>query len=323
MVKQGGIGIRAIRFLDDHGLDHTPDHYAFAHRYLAGQDRPFAAAVNHEIEGGVRLRADSVRALMPGDPAAATAANFGELATQLLGLLTNTASATGDLNRDLVKTAAALVSAEPPRVRNLVVFMIERTAETEASLSAALRQAQALRDTLNGARDDIGRDPVTGLPGVDSMTRRLEASIADAGNCAIAIVDIDQRAQLTLEHGAEMEQRLLKAASLTLCAACSPYQVGRWGDAPFLVLVDDPDIATAIARLEAACADMASRNLKRRETDEPIGRITLSAGVATTRGRDAGQVAAAAMRLLAEAKRAGGNRVVAEPRLIAVSPNRA
>ena len=145
MVKTSSIGARAIRFLDEHGLDHSPDHYAFAHRYLSGQDRDFADAVKQEIEGGIRLREEAVRALMPGDTGRSATADFGALATELLGLLTNTASATGDLNRDLVRTAAALVSAEPPRVRKLVVFMIERTAETEASLSAALRRAQALR----------------------------------------------------------------------------------------------------------------------------------------------------------------------------------
>ena len=321
MVKQRSIGMRSIKFLDDHGLDHSPDHYAFAHRYLAGQDRAFSEAVDHEIEGGIRLREDTVRALMPGNVGVGPAADFGTLATQLLGLLTHTASATGDLNRDLVKTAAALVTAEPSRVRNLVVFMIERTAETEASLSAALRQAQALRDTLNGAREEIGRDPVTGLPGAESMAQRLGASIADGGNCSVAIVEIDQRETLTREQGPDMEQRLLKAASLTLREACSPYQVGRWDDTAFMVLIDDADIATGIGKLETACVEMASRNLRRRENDEPLGRITLSVGVASIRGRNADQVVAAANRLLADARRRGGDRVVAEPRLIAVSPD--
>jgi diguanylate cyclase len=118
-----------------------------------------------------------------------------------------------------------------------------------------------------------------------------------------------------------MEHRLLKAAAMTLRTACSPYQVGRWSDAPFLVLIDDPDSATGLAKLKAACADMAARSLKRRDTDEPLGRITLSAGVAATRGRTGDEVVAAAMRLLAEARRGGGNRVVAEPRLIAMPRN--
>ncbi|PXA94112.1 hypothetical protein DMC47_21245 [Nostoc sp. 3335mG] len=313
-----GIGARALRFLDAQKLDHSPEHYAFAYRYLTRTDRAFSDAVDREIEGGVRLREEALRTLMQEPAAPFTDGMFDRLTTQMLDLLTKVAAATGGLNQDLTRTAAELVTAEPHQVRRLVVFMIERTAEAEGSLSAALEQAQVLRDTLNGVREEIGRDPLTGLPGMDAMVQRLEASIAALGHCSVAVVDIDQLDDFIALHGPDMGDRVLKAAAMTLKDACEPYQVGRWGKTSFLTVIDEPDLATGIARLETACADMAARELKVRETDEPLGQVTLSAGVATSRGRHPRDVAKAATRLTRKARKQGGNRVIAEARLIEI-----
>jgi diguanylate cyclase len=318
LADENNIGVRALRFLDAQKLDHSPDNYAFAYRYLLGADRVFSDAVDHEIEGGVRLRQEAVRALMTQHALPLVKGAFDRPTMQLLDLLTRVTSATSELNQDLTRTAAELVSADPQHVRKLVIFMIERTAEAETSFSAALQQAKLLRDTLNGVHEGTGRDPLTGLPGHESMVERLEASIAAAGNCSIAIIDVDHLDGFVEAHGPEIRDRLLKAAAITLTAACSPYQVGRWGSASFMTLIDEPDLATGIAKLELACADMAARQLKLRETDEPLGQVTLSAGVATTRGRSGKEVAKAAVNLARKARRLGGNHVLAEAQLIAI-----
>lgn len=52
-----------LRFLDDHRLDHTPDHYASAHRYLFGNDRALEAGVQAIIDGGVRISPAEVEKL--------------------------------------------------------------------------------------------------------------------------------------------------------------------------------------------------------------------------------------------------------------------
>ncbi|KQN74550.1 hypothetical protein ASE91_02060 [Sphingomonas sp. Leaf62] len=312
------IGARALRFLDAQRLDHSPEHYAFAYRYLTGVDREFSDAVDREIEGGVRLREEAVRSLMPEIASPFSDGTFDRLTIQLLELLTKVSAATGGLNQDLTRTAAELVSAEPQQIHRLVVFMIDRTAEAESSLSAALQQAQVLRDTLNGVREGMGRDPLTGLPGWEAMVERLDACLNTIGHCSVAVVDIDQLDEFVATHGPAMGDRVLKAAAMTLKDACAPYQVGRWGDTSFLTVIDEPDLATGIARLESACAEMASRHLRVRETDEPLGQVTLSAGVATSRGRLSRDLTKAAVRLSRKARKQGGNRVLAEARLIEI-----
>ena len=320
MAKQTeDIGARTLRFLAAHGLEPTPEHYAFAYRYVSGRDREFSDAVDHYIEGGVRLREEALRALMPEESWPNAGAALGLLAGQLMDLVRDATSVTGDLNRDLVLTAAALVSSDPPRLKEAVGFMIERTAQAETALSLSLRQAQVLRDRLTGARDDVGRDPLTGLPGHEAMAERLDAGLVSGEHCSVALVGIDQLAGLAGEHGEGMSDRLLKAVALTLRDACSPHQVGRWGETSFAVFLDGVGVEAGAAVLEAARADMAAKRLKLRENDEPLGQVTLSIGVAGCRGRKRQKIVSAAQRLLSRASAGGGDRVIAEAPLIDVA----
>ena len=48
-------GAEVLVFLDRHRLAHTPDHYAFAHEYLSGEDTQLRERVDGAIDGGVRL----------------------------------------------------------------------------------------------------------------------------------------------------------------------------------------------------------------------------------------------------------------------------
>ncbi|MEB3067557.1 hypothetical protein, partial [Parvimonas micra] len=56
-------------FLDQHRLAHTPDHYAFAHEYLSGDDLQLRERVSGAIDGGIRLTEDQVGKLRPRAPA--------------------------------------------------------------------------------------------------------------------------------------------------------------------------------------------------------------------------------------------------------------
>ncbi|MGK6324728.1 hypothetical protein ACMGDM_16825 [Sphingomonas sp. DT-51] len=58
-------GAEVLVFLDHHRLAHTPDHYAFAHEYLSGED----TQLRERIDGGVRLTEEQVLQLRPAAPA--------------------------------------------------------------------------------------------------------------------------------------------------------------------------------------------------------------------------------------------------------------
>ena len=106
-----------LRFLDDHRLDHTPDHYASAHRYLFGNDRALEAGVQAIIDGGVRIspaEVEKLGAAVTPEPENDVAPQLDQVTVRVLDIIRDTLDATGGLNRDLVKASAALLADDAP-----------------------------------------------------------------------------------------------------------------------------------------------------------------------------------------------------------------
>ena len=113
------------------------------------------------------------------------------LTLRVLDIIGDAASASSELNRDLVGAAASLLGPDVPNVRTIVTAMIERTARAETSLADATRQARSLRDELNTLRDDASRDRLTGLLNRAAMEERLSIAASSERGCAIAFVDVE------------------------------------------------------------------------------------------------------------------------------------
>jgi diguanylate cyclase len=100
------------------------------------------------------------------------------------------------------------------------------------------------------------------------------------------------------------------AASLSELAGDGCF-VARHGGEEFVLLFYGMDKAAASSRLDAIRRAQAARQLVNRETGQPFGRITFSAGVAeVTEDADTRSALARADAALYRAKSAGRNRVM-------------
>lgn len=320
-------GPQVLRFLDDHRLDHGPANYEFAHRFLFEADATLKDEVERITEGGVRITPDEVTKLSARSldtPANGEGAfpQLDRLTLRVLDIITDAASATSDLNRDLVGAAASLLGPDVPNVRSVVTAMIERTARAETSLAEATRQAQSLRDELNAVRDDASRDRLTGLLNRSAMEERMSIAISSPKGCAIAFVDVDHFKSINDTHGHGVGDRVLKVVANTLAEACHPHVVARWGGEEFVVLMEDKIAADAGAIVDAARVQLTERRMKLRENDAPLGTISFSAGVSSSRGRSVAELVESADGFLYQAKNAGRNRVEVEPALVKIPTTR-
>lgn len=314
-----------LRFLDDHRLDHSPANYAFAHRFLIEEDAALKAEVDRITDGGFRIGPDEV-ARLAGVPSTEPTAEhepapqLDRLTLRVLDIIGDAAHATGHLNRDLVSAAASLLGTDGASVRSIVSAMIERTTRAETSLADATRQAQSLREELNALRNDASRDRLTGLLNRLGMEALLSIAVGSPKGCAVAFVDVDRFKAVNDAHGHAVGDRVLQAVATELADACDPHAVARWGGEEFLILLEDMTAAEAGAIVDAARARIARRRLKVRETDVPLGAITFSAGVSSSRGRSVPELVASADALLYRAKNGGRNRIEVEPPVVDVSP---
>ncbi len=314
-------GGEVLRFLDNHRLEHTPDHYAFGFAYLSGEDAVLKAKVDSIVDGGIRITAEQVRKLAPTRadnkvPLGSIVPQLDAVTLRVLDIIADTLDATGGLNRDLVRASSMILHDTAPNIRAIVAGMIERTASTEKSLTTAVQQAQSLRAELTALRDEHNRDGLTGL--LDRVAIADQVVAALKALCCVAVIDVDNLKRVNDTYGQAVGDRVLKAIAAAIEEACAPHPVGRWEDEKFVVLLEAVELQAAIAVLEHARKTVAGKSFRLRESDQELGSITVSAGVAAGRGRAMEDVLDAAEVLLRDAKGQGRNLVLGETRLVDV-----
>lgn len=309
-------------FLTQHRLEPLPHNYHLAYAYLDGSHAELAKAVNLVVDGGVRISQDQAtglyerfcgRAVTPYPPELAAAVSIRQQALRLADLVAAASASTGEFKRDLSDRLPTIDVADPAILTQLVAAMIERTQRAERELAATTAEVEKLRQKLEAVQGDAEHDILTGLPN----RRGLEAYFAtlkqSAGPRALALCDIDRFKTYNDKYGHGVGDRVLKTVAGSLRECLPRHFVCRWGGEEFLIIVQG-DVATAVGLIEAAKDTLGATHFRLRETDEPMGRITFSAGVAAllpeTNALEAALKKADA--LLYRAKSEGRDRVIGE-----------
>lgn len=309
----------ALRFLDSHMLDPTPSNYSFAYLYVTGANGWLRKTVLGMTDGGVRLTQQEVDDLMEKAPSeTSTTAGMNalldqhqaQLRHQMLSFAELTATAvrnTGDFNRDLEDSACKVGGHE--ELGGVIRAMISRTAAMEKKLAETCKETERLKQDLDAARDDATRDALTNLPNRRAVDRELE-KIAEARKMlSVAFCDIDHFKAINDKYGHAVGDRVLKVVADTLAETLTPHTVGRFGGEEFVVVLPETDANAAFELVERARLALSQRHFKVRDTDEPIGQVTFSAGIAVT-DTDPQEALREADDLLYEAKRTGRNKTV-------------
>lgn len=288
--SERAIANEALRFLEAHRLDPNPSNYAFAYVYLTNTTSAMHKAVNEITDGGFRLsqaEVDEILKLAPAKSASEgdeVADMSDQVRHQLLAvsdLTTASLRHTSDFGRDL--TTEVEKAAAGADLVTLVRGMIERTAEVERKLAQTAAETEKLRHDLNAARHDATRDALTNLPNRRAIEGQLQLMLGDGQTLVIAYCDIDHFKSINDRFGHAVGDRVLKSVAEVLAQAVDPHTVARYGGEEFVILFSGLDGHSAVALVEKARTVLTERQLRVRETDELIGTITFSAGIAMTR----------------------------------------
>ncbi len=331
-------------FLADHRLSHDPAHYAFAFHVLRDPAGPLAKAVAQITDGGVRLTQHDIEDLggevvagpplatpcaaaprpdpiaadddRTADPVKQADALIARAELQVSGFSDTVRSIhaeTSGFGRDLEANAAAMRAGDLTRideVARLAGAMIERVHSAERRLAAAERETDELRQALDEARGSARQDPLTELANRRAFDEAF-AALAPDTRVAIAICDVDHFKRVNDDFGHAIGDRVLRAIGQTLAAETQGAFVARYGGEEFALLLCDMDLDAALAVVDRARSAVAARRFRARETDAPIGTVTISAGIAVGMAADLREALyAQADAALYRAKAAGRNRVL-------------
>ncbi len=185
-----------------------------------------------------------------------------------------------------------------------------KLAEALAVSEERLRTISSLHEQL---REQALCDPLTGLYNRryldEFFARELARAQRESLPLALALIDLDHFKRLNDEYGHLVGDEVLKAvAQYLLDNLRSTDAVFRIGGEEFLLILPGADPGEACERLQAICAQLATREIASRGGDQ---HVTLSAGLAhwPQQGQALDELLQIADAALYQAKREGRNRV--------------
>lgn len=303
-------------FLSEHGLWPSPENYALIYAHCSAENAALSKAIKDATGDGLRLTQHDFDKISEqhgaaAQPASADASALASARRQMddfAAMVESSRAEAQSYGRDLEAGAAALEeNGGAAALAAITREMIERTKAAERQLTAARDEARALRVQLAEADEEARRDTLTGLPNRRAFEERLADYERQGVSVSVAICDVDHFKRVNDTYGHAVGDRVLKLVADILDQHCGQHMVARLGGEEFVVLFDGLAPAEAARHLDAARAYLATKHFKVRETDEPLGKITFSAGVAI--GADALGRADA---LLYQAKDGGRNQVRCE-----------
>lgn len=206
--------------------------------------------------------------------------------------------------------------SETQQVLALSQAMLQSLRRVEAAMLDSQSECEVLRKSLAEARLAADRDHLTGLPNRRAFEREFERRRKLAGGkvrqLGVAFCDVDHFKRINDTFGHETGDRLLKVIADLLQEHASQHCfVARHGGEEFAILFADLSIEEAIERLETVRLKLQRRKFVARKSDRPVGRVTLSAGIAdATRFGSLSAALASADEALYQAKQTGRNKVV-------------
>ncbi|RAI38846.1 GGDEF domain-containing protein, partial [Rhodoplanes roseus] len=215
-------------------------------------------------------------------------------------------------------------------VSELVSSLVRSTdaiQQTNALLQAQLKQSEdqfrLLQENMETLRIESMTDPLTRLANrkyfdfsLSQATGRAEDQEAPEP-FALAMIDVDRFKRFNDDFGHTTGDDVLRLVAFTLKNSVrSTDLVARYGGDEFAVLLPNATLDNAMAIGELIRKAVAERPLLRRATNESLGHVTLSVGVAAwVPGEPSESLIERADRHLYEAKANGRNCLVGAPRL--------
>ena len=229
--------------------------------------------------------------------------------------------------QQLATASETLVEQDADAVRAMVETLTVATRKVreenmalESQLADTTDELGRLREHLAQVRRDAMTDSLTDLANRKAFDEALTAACLDAGEkrepLTLAIVDIDHFKIFNDTWGHQTGDQVIRyVASVIGRVAEAPRFAARYGGEEFAVIFPGETPEEAVTAMEAARAEIASRILKRRSTNEDLGAITISTGVAAHKvGEVATTLLEDADRALYASKHAGRNRTtIADP----------
>ncbi|MEL7028234.1 MAG: GGDEF domain-containing protein [Pseudomonadota bacterium] len=218
-------------------------------------------------------------------------------------------------------TDSAALQAMVDNLVKATAAMEAHSRKLEDKLVESTKEITQLRDSVDSIRTEALSDGLTGLPNRKALDETLRAYTAESdGGLCLVMSDVDHFKKFNDTWGHQTGDQVLRLVAATLSANVKGRDMAaRYGGEEFALLLPDTELTHAVRLANVIRQAVETKKLRKRSTNEDLGTITLSLGVAVHQpGEAIADLIERADKCLYAAKGAGRNRVVAETELEAI-----
>lgn len=319
----------ALPMMARHQVPATPHNYAVWYTYVSGDNAALNAEIDRLVSEGTPFSPTVCNELYRRHVGDNDMENIDKVRTDLSHILCEVGSSLVEVGHDAHTFEGTLggfakgvaESSDLQGVRQLLQALIHETRQMQAATSdmqtrfeSKSREIEELQVQLERERQRAVTDPLTGLFNRAAVLDRLNAAVgetADGQPPSVIMLDIDHFKVINDTHGHLIGDRVIRFVAQVLQRNIKGKDTAaRYGGEEFTVVLPGTGAKGAEAVAEAIRTAVANAQLVRADNKQPLGQITLSAGVATyRRGEDSLELLNRADRALYASKNKGRNRV--------------
>lgn len=244
--------------------------------------------------------------------------------SELAGMVSEARTSAGEYGDSLGSVPAKLQSASSLEDLGDIVAsivsdtkkMVEKNQDLEVQLVNSSKQVTELRNNLDTVKKEALTDGLTGLLNRKAFDKQIIESIAECKEFGTPLVfmllDIDYFKKFNDTYGHQVGDQVLRLVARTLTDNVKGRDfAARYGGEEFAIILPDTPISAGLKVAEILRKSVESKEVVNKASNEHLGRITLSIGIAEfAPGEEIPDLVKRADEALYQAKHAGRNRVM-------------
>jgi diguanylate cyclase len=320
----------ALELIGKFQLPTDPLNYCIWYEYASERNQALSAAINQHLESDqVFSQTDGLRLLTQYIAGIDEKLNdqikdtLKKLFVDMIGAINTTNKSFNASENNLESINAALVpslsEADVERIVSQIKEEIKALESSSASfkeqLSKATREIDQLKQKIARYRKEALKDPLTRIDNRRGFEQVLQQAIEQSasGNAPLCLImtDIDHFKRINDTHGHLVGDNVLRMVASTIKDSIKGRdRAARVGGEEFAILLPATPLEGARKLAENLRITFERLDLKKKNTGESLGRITLSFGVTAFRPDDGTEeFVNRADKALYQSKKAGRNKV--------------
>jgi diguanylate cyclase len=284
MSSHADLMLRIQTLLDESGSAPTPANYDFWYRYATDADVALVEAVDAIRQAAGKLNERAMANIRRDIYGSSNESVVAELLRDAHDQMKEVAELVEQFGEDTQGFRQMLEHDATPAV-DATRQLIERIEAMEEELAASSRRIVELRRELESARLGGQMDPLTGIANRKALTSYLETQAerveAEQSLLSMILCDIDEFRAFNLDHGHHVGDEVLRLIGKNLERFChGSGMTARFGGEEFAVVMPDRGIDFASDIAERFREFIASRRITVKDSNRPVGALTVSMGVA-------------------------------------------